>query len=469
MAERIMNMNTHSDRNTGDFSERYDKGIDRVAGVISTAKTYIAALHAGDPMLSLEDRASRSLEKFLDTIEALCPDQETSQDRFRWTAAVSQSMRDFLEALRAADQAEPGCIPAVVLARAGAETIRWDIVNRQAPDTRLWGWLGDLFVSDYGEGTQWVPAQRVDGKGEMMAREYLRAIAYHAAALDQQSLKAGFIIARLIAWRLPDLFMARDHVEGALYGIDVAQRGIPMRLAKSPSFKGWWFAPVKAAEKLSEVRGVLARGQVPDGLEHMDIKELLLAVVHLCRQWSFNPPLRRHWRYPLNARLCVVRGYEHAMNLLSDDSTEGIAMGVGSWHITDLSRGGVGAITPRNIKLAVPATGDLVAFCPEEGTRWHIGVVRRQRTSKSHIEIGIATLSTNPELVRVDDGRQQRELCICDPIRPGGAIRLVAPVGTLEGNDPIFVMGKNAVVHKLQSLGDALRGKSFDLRIYQVA
>lgn len=462
MSER--NMSTHPDRDNGSFIGEYDKSIDRVAGVISTAKTYIAALHAGDPMFSLADRASRALEKFLDTIEALCPDQETGQERFRWTAAVSQSMRDFLEALRAADQAEPGGIPAFVLARAGAETIRWDIVNRHAPDTRLWGWLGDMFVSDYGEG-----AQRVRGKGETMAREYLRAIAYHAAALDQQSLKAGFTVARLIAWLLPDLFMAREHVEGALYGIDVAQRGVPMRLAKSERFTGWWFVPVEAAFNLSDIRGGIIQGQVPDGLEHVDIKELHAAVVHLCRQWSFNPPLRRHWRYPLNARLCVVRGYDHAMNLLSDDSTEAVAMGVGTWHITDLSLGGVGAITPRSIKVAVPATGDLVAFCPEEGTRWHIGVVRRQRTSKSHIEIGIATLSTSPELVRVDDGRQQHELCVCDPIRRGGAIRLVAPVGTLGDSDPIFIVEKNAAVHKLHSLGDALKGKSFDLRIYQVA
>ena len=462
MAEQ--NMDFRLGRDSGFNTEKNDNGIDRVAGIISTAKTYIASLRGGDSMLSLADRASRALERFLDTLETLCPDQETGPDRFRWTAAVSQSMRDFLEALRAADLAEPGSIPVSVLARAGAETIRWDLADRHTPDIKLWSWLGDLFISTYGD-----EVQQVRGASEAVGREYLRAIAYHAAALDQQTLKAGFAIARLIARLLPDLFMVREHVEGALYGIDVAQRTIPMRVTKSASFKGWWFVTEEAADTLSGIHRDLADGRFPDELENVNEEELRAAVVHLRRQWSFDPPLRRHRRYPLNARMCVVRGYEQAMNLLSDDATEAVAVGMGTWHITDMSVGGVGAITPRSIKVSVPVAGDLVAYCPEEGTRWHIGIVRRLRTSKSHVEIGIATLSASPELAFVDDGRHSRELCVCDPVRRGGVIRLVAPVGTLGDDDPIFVVEKNAVVHKLRPLAEALRGKSFDLRIYLVA
>jgi len=462
MAE--LNMGNHPNKDNGIFSEENDKGIDRVAAVIYTAKTYIATLQTRDPLLPLADNASRALERFLDSLETLCPEQETGPDRFRWTVAVRRSVREFLEALRTADQAEPGCIPASVLARAGAEAIRWGLVNRHAPDIRLWAWLGDLFATDYSEGTQ-----QVRGVGETMAREYLRAIAYHAAALDQQTLKAGFAIARLIAHVLPDLSMVREYTEGALYGVDVAQRGVPVRLAESSSFSGWWFVAVEAANRLSDIHSDLIRGRVPDGFEFVDVSTLRAAVVHLRRQWSFNPPMRRHRRYPLNARLCMVRGYEQAMDLLGDGASEAVAMGVGTWHITDLSLGGVGAITPRNIKVSVPVVGDLVAYCPEEGTQWHIGVVRRLRTTKSQIEIGIVTLSTHPVLTRVDDGRQPRELFACDPVRRGGAIRLVAPVGTLKSDDPIFAMGKNFAVHKLHPIGDALRGKSFDLRIYQVS
>jgi len=457
------NMSTQPDKDSGIFIGEHDMGINRVAAITSTAKTYIATMYTRDPMLSLADRAARALERFLDTLETLCPEYETGPDRYRWTAAVSQSMRDFLEALRAADKTEPGSIPASVLARAGAEAIRWDLVNRHTPDTRLWSWLGDLFASEYGEETQ-----QVRGVGETIGREYLRAVAYHAAALDQQPLKTGFAIARLITWLLPDLSMVRKDMESALYGADVAQRAIPVRLTESASFMGWGFVISEAADKLSDIHGDLICGRVPEEFEHVEASILSTAVVHLRRQWSFNPPMRRHQRYPLNARLCVVRGYEQAMNLLNDDATEAVAVGMGTWHITDLSVGGVGAITPRNIKVSVPVLGDLVAFCPEEGTRWHIGVVRRLRASKSQLEIGIATLSTHPEVTRVDDGRHPRELCACDPVRRGGAIRLLAPVGTLGNDNPIFALGKNAVVHKLRPLGDALRGKSFELRIYQV-
>jgi|GEM_PF-1299063 len=463
MTEHKQNADIHLSQESGIFVADYDKGIDRVAGILSTAKTYIADLYAGDSMLSPADRASRALEKFLDTLETLCPGQESSPDRYRWTAAVSQSMHNFLEALRAVDQAEPGSIPAAVLARAGAEMIRWDLVNRHASDAKLWNWLGDLFISTYGE-----KVQQVEGANETVAREYLRAMAYHAAALDQQTLKTGFAIARLIALLLPDLLMTREHMEGALYGVDVAQRAIPVRLAKSSSFEGWWFVTVKVADRLSSIQHDLVLGQIPDGLKRVDPQELRAAVVHLSRLWAADPPMRRHRRHSLNARLSIVRGYEPAMNLLNDDAMEAVAMGMGSWHITDLSLGGVGAITPRNIKVSVPVAGDLVAFCPEEGTQWHIGIVRRLRTSKSHVEIGIATLSTHPELTCVDDGRLQRELCVCDPVLRGEAVRLVAPAGTLDDDDPLFVVAKNAVVHKLCPQGDTLKGKSFDLRLYQV-
>lgn len=454
---------TYPDQNPYALTEESDIEIDRVAGIVSTAKTYIASLRTGDSMLSLGERAPRALEKFLDTLGTLCPAQETAPDRIRWTAAASQSMHEFLEALRAADRTDPGSIPAAVLARAGAETVRWNLVNRHATRAGIWSWLGELFASSYGEETQ-----RVQGTGETVGREYLRAIAYHAAALDQQTLKAGFAIARLIALLLPSLSLTRERVKGAFYGVDVASRAIPARQKESASFSGWWFATGEAAEKLSEIQDDLIRGQVPGGLESVDVEDLRTGVAHLCRLWSPRPPLRRHRRFPINARLCVVRGYEQTMNLLNDDAMEGVAAGMGAWHITDMSRGGIGAVTPRNIKVNVPVAGDLVAYCPEEGTQWHIGVVRRLRTTKSYVEIGIAALSDSPELMCIDDGRQPRELCVCDPVRPGMAIRLLAPIGTLGGDHPVFVV-KDKEVFKLCPAGDVLKGKSFDLRIYQVA
>ena len=281
-------------------------------------------------------------------------------------------------------------------------------------------------------------------------------------------MKAGFAIAQLIDLVLPSLFLVCEHAEGALYGVDVGQGGMPVRLARSRPFVGWCFVTVPAADMLADIHGELTHGQRPSGLENTDLAVLRRAVAHLRRQWSSSPPTRRFRRHLFDARLSLVGGYDEARSLLRDDAPEAVAMGTGSWRITDLSRSGVGAVVAASAQGGAPAAGDLVAFCPDGGTRWHIGIVRRVRISGTWIEIGIATLSHSPDIAQVDDGRAARELFACDPVRRGEAIRLVGPVGSLEDDDPLFVMAKGAVAHKLKPLASALRGKSFDLRVYQV-
>ena len=222
-----------------------------------------------------------------------------------------------------------------------------------------------------------------------------------------------------------------------------------------------------AADILSDIHGELTHGQRRPGLEQSSTANLRVAVSHLRRQWSDSPPVRCHKRYKLNARLSIAHGYEQAMSILTDDDIEGISMGGGLWRITDLSRGGVGAFIPGGARVPLPVSGDLVAFCPEEGTRWHLGVVRRVKASSNGIEVGIATLSASPGAGQVEDGRSVRELCFCDPVRCGEAVRLVGPVGALGDNAPLFVMADGSF-RKLRPLARALRGQNFDLRVYQV-
>jgi hypothetical protein len=436
---------------------------DRAGGIAMAAKMHIESLRAADSGLPLAERAALAVNGFLAALAALCLIRETAPDRARWSLAASTGMSEIVAALRAADQEAPGEIPAAVLARAATEAVRWNLVDRQAPDAELWRMLGDLFI-----GAQEGGSIQVTGESGAVAREYLRAIAYHAAALDQLPLKTGFAVARLIELLLPLLLLTHEDTEAALYVVDVAQRGIPVRLAWSFLSGGWCFVTVPAADMLSDVHGSFTHGQLPPALKGMDSEVLRAAVVHLRRQWSACPPVRRYRRYPLDVRLSIVRGYNEAMHLLADDVAEGVAAGAGAWWITDLSRGGVGALTLRNTKGCVPVSGDLVAFCPEEGTKWHIGVVRRVRTSKSYVEIGIATLSESPDLVQVDDGRTPRELCFCDPVRRGEAVRLLGPVGALGDSTPLFVV-VDGRAHKLRPLASTLRGRSFDLRVYRIA
>ena len=452
-----------ANNNTIENIDGEEQNHDRVAKVMTASRMYIQSLLADEnDAFPVAERAERILEGFLDALALLCPDNETGPDRARWSSSVRLAMREILEALRNTDQNEPGTVAPTVLARAIAETIRWELVDRHAPDAELWIWLGDLFTAEYGD-----EVLQVHGKNPTVAREYLRALAYHAALLDQQSLRTGFAIAQLIDLSLPDLLLVREHMETSLYSIDIAQGSRPKRMARTSAFAGWSFVTVQAADKLSDIHGELIRGQHPEGLATIHPDALRTAILHLCRQWSSSPPTRRFQRHPLNTRLSVIHGYEETINLLAD-ATEAVAKGTGAWRITDMSQSGIGATTPRAATEGAPLAGDLVAFCPEEGTRWHIGVVRRVRTSATHVEIGIATLSTSPGLANVDDGRGLRALCVCDPVRIGEVVRLVGPVGVLENNAPLFVTTPDFVIHKLRPLTNALRGKSFDLRLYQV-
>jgi hypothetical protein len=439
--------------------------VDRAEGIVAAARMYVEDLSKSDAPQALSARTGFALDGFIDALSLLCPERETGPDRARWSTAARESMRRVFDALRDADRANPDQVPMTVLVRAAAEAVRWDLVDRRAPDPELWAWLDETFAAAYGE-----EVLHVTGERDSVAREYLRAVAYHAAALDQQTLKTGFVIARLIEMALPQLLLTREVPDAALYGVDLAQHGVPLRLTRQVDFSGWRFVTLPASDMLSDIDGELAHGQYRAGLEKMDLDELRAAVAHLRRQWSGSPPMRRFQRYPLDTRLTMVRGYDQTVTLLGYDEMEGVATGTGSWHITDLSRGGVGVTaSTNNLSVdATPTAGDLVAFCLEEGTRWHVGVVRRVRTSGAFVEIGIATLSDRPGLSVVDDGRAARELCLCDPVRRGEVVRLVGPVGALGEDDPLFVTLKNAVVHKLRPLASALRGKSFDLRVYQV-
>ncbi|MDR1424324.1 MAG: hypothetical protein LBI92_06965 [Azoarcus sp.] len=446
--------------------------FDRADGIAAAAKMYIEDLQVESATGPIAERAASVLPRFLDTLAMLCPEHETGPDRANWSLAARLSMRQIIDALRRVDRAAPGALSHSALARAEAEAVRWDFVDRQAPDAGLWTRLGDLFLDSYSGAVV-----LVKGDGDAVAREYLRALAYHAAAFDQQALKTGFAIAQLIQLVLPHLLLTREPMEAALYGVDLERRGIPVRLARTTTFEGWRLVTVPAADVLSDIHGELTHGQRRAGLEKMDLDVLRAAVAHLRRQWSSSPPTRRHQRHVLDARLSMVYGYDGAVSLLNDDAAEAVSMGTGAWRIVDLSRGGVGATmrhggvgtgAPRNVWVGLPSAGDLVAFCPEEGTKWHLGVVRRVRMSDSHIELGIATLSASPDIGAVDDGRAVRELCFCDPIRRGEPVRLVGPVGALEDNEPLFVTIPGALTHKLRPLASALRGKSFDLRVYQV-
>jgi hypothetical protein len=459
MAEASSTENISSPRLDGGW----DAHASRTDGVVAATKMCVSYLRNHRPLTTLVEQIPTMLKEYVDALTLLCPDDEDPETRLRWTAAARVGMREIVEALDDIDTVVPGLIPAAVLARAGAEAVRWNLVDRQASDPALWNWLGKLFEQVHSENEV-----RVTGDSHSVAREYLRAIAYHSAALDEQGLRAGFAVAQLIELALPFLMLVHENTHAALYAIDAHHRGIPVRLARPTVGGDWHFVAIAAADMLADVHGQLIHGQRPPALEGMDSGLLRVAVAHLRNLWSLCPPVRRFSRHTVvDIRLSVICGYEQVVTLLRDGTGEAVPTGTGAWRVADLSRGGAGALTVRSTAATAPESGEVVAFCLEEGTKWHLGVVRRVRHSKTFVEIGIASLSPRPTLVEVDDGCTLHEFCCCDPVRRGEAVRLVGKAGSFNGEDALFAQ-RDGHVFKLHPLTKNLNGKGFDLRTYQV-
>lgn len=409
------------------------------------------------------------LDDFLSTIRNLGPDLDRDatagtpdpEGWSRWIATVRTSVRDVLGVFRSllADHGDVGSSVALPgFARMLVEVIRWDLVGKQVPDPEIWAQLGTLFID--------ATAARVTrggGGGSGLAQEYLRAIAYHSVALDQLSFPACIAACRVVDLCLPFLTLQPGVSPVALYLVNPPAAPVPVRASRATAALGWSYVPGAAVEFLAELHGQLLRGGVPPALAGSDPGLLCDAAAHLRRLWSHRPPVRRFRRHLVNEELLVVRGYE-AVRCLFVAAGEVDNRG---WQITDLSRGGVGALVIRGAPDSTPESGDLLAFRPKDGSSWHLGVVRRVRFAKGIAEVGIETLSVRPALIRVDDGRVPVDMFFCDPVLRGEAVRIIAPQGTIRENVPLFITA-DGKVSKLKPLDGSMVGKGFELRVYQV-
>lgn len=409
------------------------------------------------------------LEDFLTVVRRTCPDRveaggadvRDSVAWGEWVVAVRASVREVYGAYRTLHQllrrSGPSSVPQG-LARIASELIRWDLVDRQIPDSEVWAQLGRLFSESIAP-----QVSRVGGDGGIAAREYLRAIAYHSAALDQLSLRLGSAVCLLVDLSLPFLVLERGATQGALYHVAPPEGAVPVRSVRAAVESGWCYVPDTGVELLAELHGQFLRGAVPPALEGNEPRLLCDAAAHLRRLWSHRPPVRRFRRHLVDADLLVVRGYERVRALFEAAT----AVDNGAWKVTDLSRGGVGALVIRGASEIRPESGDLLAFRPRDGANWHLGIVRRVRFAKGNAEVGIETLSVRPALIRVDDGRAPVDLFFCDPVLRGEAVRIIAPPGAIREGVSLFVTA-DGKVSKLKPLEGSMKGRGFELRVYQV-
>lgn len=355
------------------------------------------------------------------------------------------------------------------LVRAGAERVIWEGVAGGPAHEHLWCWLGAAFREEIRlqKGKVTTAASSFGCNGATVGRDYLRAVAAHSASMELLSPDLLHCVHRLIDFSLPMLQFQESPFAGATFFVDPGRGQRPCRIATAPGSIGglWFFSPRVAAAALRELALSIAHGTVPAKLRYGDESSdsLCAGIEHLLRIWSDVPPVRRFQRHLLTGSVSAVRGIAALQRLFSGDSS----VPQSGWSLRDASRGGFGAYGCSTGRHSV-RVGELVGVRPSDGSAWRLALVRRVWMEANNRELlGLESLSRDPVLVYVDDGRSRSDVLLCDPLFRGEAVRIAAPENRLRANVPIFVT-KNQSVQKLKPLNACTMGSGFELRVYQV-
>ena len=438
-------------------------GQDALVRIDTAARLLTIQLGADSRLGAETPKQLAALDVLLAEIHASMPGAlggvSSEPDRAAWLELVLDRLRNTIPLLEHALEDAHSAALAEGLAKLACECVRWELVAKRVPDVDVWRVLGHGFAT--GGDSSLV---RIDERYGGVAKEYLRAIAYHSAGVDLLTIEQAAAVCRLVDLLLPRLTLNRGAGAFILYVVDPPQSPVPVRLSRASGMaSGWGFSPGDAIEVLAETHGQLLRGDVPSGLTGWEPGTLRDAAAHLRRLWSHRPPVRRFRRHGADGKLLVVKGYGDIKALFQAKS----GLEFRGWRIADLSRGGVGALLMPKDGGPVPDHGALLAFRPHDGVNWHLGLVRRVRLAKECAEVGIETLSIRPELVRVDDGRVPSEMLFCDPVLKGEAVRVVAGVGAFREGASLFVNVEGRL-SKLKPLGGMLQGEDYELRVFQV-
>lgn len=408
---------------------------------------------AFDLVVALEDRLRRTLDAW---IPSLCA--HTNVD-----VEACARVRDVLDLLLAAYRRVTPASLAVDVARVrdAADLVFWAGAGQRVVGDDVWS---DLISTVEAAA---MGADRVSGDVPGIGRQYLRALAFEVAALDQLSGPALVAALHLVDLAVPFLSLVRVSSSSvqAVYSVDAAQTGRPVRFVAYPAPTAWLLLSDEAAGFLVEVMARMQSGQVPPSLRNAgpSADAAAAAAQHLILRWSSSsPPMRRYRRHVVSGALSVIRGLGEIRQLLGGEPCgEPIV-----WGINDLSRGGVGA-RAATAGAYIPKRGELLSFRPQDGANWHLGIVRRVRYLDGEVAIGIETISSRPTLGRVDDGRAPHDVFFCDPVQKGEAVRIAVPPNTLRAGVPLFVTTDNKL-QKLKPLDAREVDEGFELRVYQV-
>lgn len=353
------------------------------------------------------------------------------------------------------------------LVRAGAERVIWERCSGGPPHPHLWRWLGTAFLHAVRERDTAIASPTLAARGAEASVEfhYVRALVACAASLDLLPPLLLGAVDRLLHLAVPVVRFESAAFQEATHWVSPQEGSAPCRLVGQPeAVEGAWFlSPGLAPEMFREARDRALDDARPSA-SPSDARTASLrvqALDHLMRHWSATQPVRRHRRHLIEGVLAAVAGIDDLRKVFAGENGARRE----EWRLRDLSRGGVGAIAASGSV----SIGQLVGIHPVDGEGWQLALVRRswaQDDDSAHV--GLEILSRRPSLAHVDDGRRPADVLLCDPLRRGEAVRVIAPPRAFGAPDlPLFVTG-NGGVQKLKPLDACYAGEGFELRVYQV-
>lgn len=399
----------------------------------------------------------------------------------KWRAARDycqarfQNLAALLEALERDGKALPEPVQARLIAqlvRAGADALKWERFHYGGADAPAWACLGRAYQMARQRQVHG-QAVRLEGGATTVRREFLRALALEASALDCLLPPQMELADRLIG-RFVGSFLLTGTAKGqSTHWIDLSALAAPRRVAlhPEPSPHLRFFSAVPALEPLAELRCQFELGGLPQelGLSGVlaDPEVVRPTFRHLLTYWSCTAPMRRHRRYGAGAAsLDVVGGLHQVHSRLCGNALAGANAGQG-WTLTDVSRGGAGLDAP-------PATewlrvGSLIGLQPNQDGDWMVGVVRRlRRQPDQRAHIGVQALSPRAVPLVADIGGNRVDALLLDAPQANGDVRVVLQIAAYRAATPLHfrVRGESLRVEPLELLES---GPDYEVGRYRVA
>lgn len=335
--------------------------------------------------------------------------------------------------------------------RALAAQIKLLHLRYRPVDERTWSDVIKLYMLAEGKSfvRELVTTSQFTQTPTSVQQEILKILMLEAAAPDRL-MPAQIELAERLVGQFASSFVLSEELQGCTYYFDLSARKAPVRLQPGTRIHSVmrFFGAGSALQKLEETMRQVKLSVVP---QELDVgmpgrkDDLLDLLAQLLQSWSATPPQRKYARKAAVSRLNVVNGFSEirrrvagtekivatsaidnkdmlyqerldlrlygfvtektrqmmaeaatrpAVSMPEEDTTE-------SWIMENISESGFGAIIPELAQDWVKV-GALLALCPEHGTEWNVGVVRRlTRTPQMKVYVGIQVLAHEPLSVRL--------------------------------------------------------------------